>query len=115
MPTDRKQLEQELHDQMETALRKMLDILPEATEITLSDLEKAVGEMGQTIMEETLQRLVKTQQGALPETAQCPTCGEGMYRRGKRRRRVVTTRGDVEIERQYYSCPKCGTRHFPPG
>lgn len=115
MPTDREQLEQELHEQMETAIRKMLDGLPEATEITLSDMEKAVGEMGQRIMEATLQRLIKTQQEPLPETVPCSTCGEGMYRRGKRRRRVVTTRGEVEIERQYYICPKCGTRHFPPG
>jgi uncharacterized protein with PIN domain len=115
MPNKREALEQELFEQAQAALRKLLDDLPEASKITRSDMEKATGELGQTIAQQTLQRLVESQQQPLADGVQCPTCGERMYRRGKRKRRVVTTRGEVEIERQYYVCPKCGAGYFPPG
>jgi len=115
MPNRREQLEQELMEQAQAAIRKLLDELPDARAITLSDMERATGEMGQTITEQTLQRLVESQQAPSPAAVQCPLCGERMYRRGKRKRRVVTTRGEVEIERQYYVCAQCGAGHFPPG
>jgi len=115
MPNKREALEQELFEQVQAALRKLLDDLPEASKITLSDMEKATGELGQTITQQTLQRLVESQQQPLADRVQCATCDERMYRRGRRKRRVVTTRGEVEIERQYYVCPKCGAGYFPPG
>jgi hypothetical protein len=115
MPNKREALEQELLEQAQAAIRKLLDELPEASEITLSDMEKATGEMGQTITQQTLQRLVESWQQPLSDTVACPSCGERMYRRGKRKRRVVTIRGEVAIERQYYVCPHCGAKRFPPG
>ena len=115
MPNKREELEQELFEEAQQAIRKLLDELPGASEITLSDMEKATGEMGQTITQQTLQRLAESQQQPSSDVVPCPTCGERMYRRGKRKRRVVTTRGEVEIERQYYVCPSCGAGHFPPG
>jgi hypothetical protein len=115
MPTKREKLEQELVEYAQHAIRKLLDDLPEANAITFSDMEKATGEMGQTITQQTLQRLVESQRQPLPDAVACPTCGERMYRRGKRKRRVVTTRGEVAIERQYYVCPNCGAGRFPPG
>ena len=71
--------------------------------------------MGQMIMGQTLQSLVKVKQAALPEEVRCEQCDERMSRRGKRKKRVVTVRGEVEVERQYYVCPSCGTGRFPPG
>ena len=115
MPKKRDELEQELFEQAQAAIRKLLEELPDASVLTLSDMEKATGEMGQTISEETLQRLVESQQAPTPNAMQCPSCGARMYRRGKRKRRVVTTRGEVAIERQYYVCPHCGAKRFPPG
>jgi len=115
MPTNRERLEQELREQTQAAIRKLLDELPDANEITLSDMEKATGVMGETIMQQTLQSLVETQRQPSPAEVRCGTCGERMYRRGKRKRRVVTTRGEIEVERAYYVCPSCGAGCFPPG
>jgi hypothetical protein len=115
MPTEREELEQKLVEQAQQAIRKLLDELPESRAITLSDMEKATGVMGQAIMQQTLQRLVERQLHPTDQEIQCESCHTPMSRRGKRRKRVVTTRGEVEVDRPYYVCPTCGVGRFPPG
>lgn len=115
MPTNREKLEQELLEHAQKALQKLLDELPEASEITLSDMEKATGNMGQAIMQQTLQRLVEVKQQPLANEVICERCQKRMSRRGKRQKRIVTVRGEVTVERPYYVCPNCGAGSFPPG
>lgn len=115
MPSEREELEQQLVDQARQAIHKMLDELPETSAITLSDMEKATGVMGQTIMQQTMQHLVQTPPDPIAEAICCASCHTRMFRRGKRKKRVVTTRGEVEVERPYYVCPTCGAGRFPPG
>jgi L-fucose isomerase-like protein len=114
MPTGREKLEQELVEEAQKAIKKMLDELPETCDITLSDMEAATGVMGRSIMNKSLQKLAQEKQPEQPEPVQCRGCGEQMYRRGKRKKRVETLRGEIEIERQYLVCPNCGESHFPP-
>ena len=59
MATDRAKLEQELLGQAQKAIKKMLDELPEARDITLSDMEEATGVMGHGIMNQSLQKLAQ--------------------------------------------------------
>jgi YgiT-type zinc finger domain-containing protein len=48
--------------------------------------------------------------------AVCPTCGTRLVRKGKKKRSLQTRGGqEVEIEREYGVCPKCGQGIFPPG
>jgi Zn finger protein HypA/HybF involved in hydrogenase expression len=115
MPTKREELEQRLVEQAQQAIGKLLDALPETSEISLSDMEQATGVMGQTIMQQTMQRLVERQAQPTSEDIRCEGCGQRMSRRGERKKRVVTRRGEVEVERPYYVCPKCGAGRFPPG
>lgn len=115
MPNKREELEQELLGQAQKAIRKLLDELPEASEITLSEMEKATGVMGQAIMQQTLQSLVEMKQEPTSNEVRCESCNERMSRRGKRKKRMVTIRGEVEVERPYYVCPSCGAGRFPPG
>lgn len=115
MALEREDLEKQLLEQAQQAIRKMLDELPEASEITLSDMEIATGGMGQTIMQQTLQALVEAKQQPLADEVRCQVCHKRLSRRGKRKKRLVTTRGEIEIERQYYVCPSCGVSYFPPG
>jgi len=115
MPNDKKQIEEALVEQASQAIRKMLSDLPDVTEITLSDMEQLTGEMGKTVMQETIQKLSDTQHNEVLEPDMCETCEVKMQRRGKRKKRVLTARGEIEIERQYYVCPVCKTGHFPPG
>jgi hypothetical protein len=108
------EVEAVLLEQARQAIGKLLDEFGDASTMRLSEMEKAVGEMGQSLMEASLQQLVELEH-SLPEKVGCERCGKRMYRRGKRQRRVVTTRGEVAIERQYYVCPACGAGCFPPG
>jgi Zn finger protein HypA/HybF involved in hydrogenase expression len=114
MQTNREELEQQLRQQAEEAIQRMLDDLPESHKVTMSDMEKATGVMGEVIMQHTLQCLVETQQTAPLDEVRCEKCHVRMSRRGKRKRQFVTVRGEVEVERQYYVCPKCGAGYFPP-
>jgi len=47
---------------------------------------------------------------------ECPRCGVKLEGKGKKKRRLQVRGGnEVEIEREYGSCPKCGQGFFPPG
>ena len=113
MSTDREKLEQELLEQAQKAIKKMLDELPEVRDITLSDMEQATGVMGRRIMNQSLQKLSQEKQPDI-EVLPCQACGEKVHCRGKRKKRVETLRGEIEIERQYLVCPNCGAGYFPP-
>lgn len=114
MTSKRDELEEKLVGQAREAIRKLLDELPDADKVTLSDMERATGVMGRRVMQETLQALVQGDEGKRAEIW-CEACEVRMTARGRRRKRVVTVRGEVEIERHYYVCPACGQGRFPPG
>jgi hypothetical protein len=114
MTRTREELEEALVTEARAAMRKLLDEMPEADKVTLSDMERATGVMGQRLMQETMQRLVESDEAASAEVW-CEGCKVRMTARGRRRKRVVTVRGEVEIERRYYVCPECGQGRFPPG
>jgi Zn finger protein HypA/HybF involved in hydrogenase expression len=115
MPNKREELEEQILEQTRGAVRKMLDELPDSSTITLSDMERAIVKLGQEVNRQTLQCLVEAQVSEKAEEVVCEECGVRMQRRGKRKKRVVTLGGEVEIERDYYVCPKCGSGHFSPG
>jgi Zn finger protein HypA/HybF involved in hydrogenase expression len=107
-------LEQELLEQARQAIKAMLDSLPDKKSITLNDMEEATGKLGQSIMHKAMQSLVEAGNKANEEAVICPDCQARMTRRGQRKRWVMTKRGEIEIERQYYVCPQCRNGHFPP-
>lgn len=46
----------------------------------------------------------------------CPRCGTKLKKKGKKKRKLLTRGGqEVELEREYGVCPKCGQGIFPPG
>lgn len=48
--------------------------------------------------------------------ASCPACGARLEQNGKKKRKLQTHGGqEVELEREYGVCPKCGQGIFPPG
>jgi uncharacterized protein with PIN domain len=115
MRSDRDRIEEELLKQAQQAIRRRLEALPDRDQITLSEMERLTGEMGHEVMQHTLPKLSETQQSPADRVGLCEACNRRMHKRGKRKKRVVTVRGQVEIERQYYMCPGCGRGHFPPG
>jgi hypothetical protein len=115
MSSGRERLEKELMEQAQESIRKMLAALPEAKDLTMSDMERLTGEMGGEVMQQTMQRLSETEQHELGKAVYCEACQTRMQKRGKRKKRVVTVRGEIEVERQYYVCSNCAAGYFPPG
>jgi hypothetical protein len=101
MPTNRETLEQKVLEQAQSVIRKLLDDLPASSDMTLSDMERATGRMGQALMHQTMQQLVESQPQAPVDELRCEHGDARMSRRGTRKRRIVTVRGEVEVEGSY--------------
>ena len=114
MPYNREELEKQLRAKAEKAIHTMLEALPDKADLTMDDMEDLIGKMGQDIMRETIHRVSQHEQ-VEPSQVICQACQVEMHKRGKRKKRVVTKRGEIELERQYYVCPQCNHGAFPPG
>ena len=75
-------------------------------------MEKVVGEMGRNLLPEIMQTLTEESQPA--EEVVCPQCGGALHNKGKRPKRVITARGELEVKRNYYVCRDCEYGFFPP-
>lgn len=50
------------------------------------------------------------------ERGKCPSCGQDLEKKGKKRKKLATRGGqEIELEREYGICPQCGQGIFPPG
>ena len=50
------------------------------------------------------------------ETGKCPICGTKLEKKGKKKRKLQTRGGnEIELEREYGECKRCGAKIFPPG
>lgn len=84
-------------------------------EASLADIEQVVRAAGLKFEQALTAELLTESAAELPAWPICPHCGGKMKNKGKRRRRVVTETGEVELERHYYHCAACGQGVFPPG
>jgi len=99
--------------QAETAIEALLAKKPSADQITLSEIEELVGEMGQQLEQATTQALLNEAQAASSQPPGCPQCGGKLRYKGQRRKHVATVRGEVVLERAYYYCETCQAGLFP--
>jgi hypothetical protein len=113
MTRERGELEKQLRAKAEEAIHRLLEALPDKADLTMRDMEKLIGEMGHDIMHETMQGVAQSEQ-VEPSQVVCEACQVQMHKRGKRKRRILTRRGEIELERQYYVCPDWGRGAFPP-
>lgn len=114
MPNEREELEKQLRAKAEEAIRKLLKNLPDKSELTMTDIENLVGEMGHEVTQGATEAIAQREQ-AEPSEMICEACQVRMQKRGKGKKRVVTKRGEIELDRQYYVCPECNAGVFPPG
>jgi uncharacterized protein with PIN domain len=111
MRTKRDDLKAKLLAQAETAIDKMLSDERLSDHMTLSEIEAVVGVSEADFRQRALEEIIATQQ----ENAKtCPLCSSRLRNKGKRKKRVVTLRGESEIERTYYHCETCQKGFFPP-
>lgn len=112
MSNQKDDLRAKLLAQAETAIDKMLSDERLNEEMTLSDIEAVIGISEADFRQGALEELVAIQHESLKA---CAVCGGKLRNKGKRKKRVVTLRGETDVERCYYQCAACGKGFFPPG
>ncbi len=112
MPQSQDELEARLLEQAQIAIRKLLSQKDGRRDLTMTEMEDLVGELEVELRQAVMQQLVDDSQ--TPEQGLCPNCGGKLHNKGKRKRKVITFRGEIEVERNYYVCRDCGEGYFPP-
>ena len=115
MPDKNAELKARLKAESEAAIEQLLASRKTPAEASLADIEQVVRAASQQFEQALTAELLAASAAELPAWPTCPQCRQKMKNKGKRRRRVVTETGEVEIERHYYHCATCGQGFFPPG
>jgi hypothetical protein len=115
MPDPEAELKARLLADAQAAIAKALADRKPAATATLADIERAARSAGQQIELAIATALAQEGAAELAARPNCPQCQTKMKYKGKRRRRIVTEAGEVEVERAYYHCAACGQGIFPPG
>lgn len=108
-------LKQEFIEQAQAIFDRVMAEDENGEALSLSQIEQKVGELRfeltSRLVESKLKLEVKKQQG--PAT-QCESCGQEMRNKGQKKRTIITSQGEVEIERPYNYCTHCRQGFFPP-
>jgi len=115
MPQTKDELEAKLVAKAQKAIRQLLAKQKPKEEITLSDMEISVGEFGEEILQEIMQELVSDASEKGGASVNCPTCHKAMRSKGSKTKQMLSLRGEIKIERDYYYCEHCRRGYFPPG
>ncbi len=115
MPDRHAELKARLKAEADAAIEELLAKRKAPAEASLADIEQVVRAASLKFEEALTTELLAESAAELPAWPNCPQCGQKMKNKGKRRRRIVTETGEVEIERHYYYCAACGRGLFPPG
>ena len=86
-------------------------------DISLSQIEEIVNELKFELTGLLVESVVGVKAGRQPGPGpECAGCGREMrYKGEKTRSGILTSQGEIEVERAYYYCEKCKSGLFPPG
>ena len=112
MSDKREDLENRLVEQAKQCIGQMLDAKAGRRDLSMSEMEDLVGIMETSFRESVMQTLVE--ESEVKDKEQCPECQGKLRYKGKKRKRIISVRGEIDIERAYYVCMNCGTGYFPP-
>lgn len=108
------ELEGRLRAEAEKAIQQLLGRHEEAEGLNLGQLEDLVGEFEAQLSQQVMQVLVESTPTG--DERQCPQYGSRQLRhKGDHPKRLVTVRGEIEIERGYVKCADCSHSFFPLG
>ena len=108
-------LKDEMLEEVEAIVEKLVAERGSEEDITLSEIEEAVLKAGQKIEAKLTAHLVRANEQNIKQPDECPGCGGKLRNKGKRAKEVVTKTGEVTINRSYYYCELCEKGIFPPG
>lgn len=112
MPGNRDEVKAKLLARAEATIDAMLQDERLHEKMTLSEIEQVVGGSEADFRQAALEEIIAMQQ---EKPHWCSLCGEPLENKGKRRKQVVSLRGETVIERTYYQCQQCQRGYFPPG
>ena len=86
-------------------------------DITLSEIEEIVNELKFELTGMLVESVIEVQASRQPGSGpHCEGCGREMrYKGEKKRPSIITSQGEIKVERSYYYCQKCRSGLFPPG
>lgn len=106
------ELKQEFIEQAQSVFEQVMA----EEELSLSQIEEKVGELRfkltGKLVESKVKLEVKKQQGP---GVKCQGCGREMRDKGIKKRTIMTSQGEIELERGYSHCAHCREGFFPPG
>ena len=108
------ELEAKLMAKAQEAIQDLIAKQKPKSEITLSDMERNVSELSETLRQDIMQELANQASETAPESVSCPICECVMRYKGRKSKRMVTLSGEIEINREYYYCEACRRGYFPP-
>jgi hypothetical protein len=90
---------------------------PKATFRAIEDeLDRRLSELRARMLADLAVASASAEWEGKAEAPVCPNCGARLQTNGKKKRKLQTRGGrEVELEREYGICPKCGQGIFPPG
>ena len=98
------------------AIDEYLEWEEENPEPDLTQIEDIALKLRKEFGQEMAQVAIENQASRTPAPGpKCAKCGKEMRYKGKKRIRVESRTGTLDVERGYYYCPKCKESVFPPG
>jgi uncharacterized protein with PIN domain len=112
---DREALRQQFLEKADATFAAAM-VRAEQEEMDLSQIEEMVEQLRFELTAELVESVIQWQAAArLGPGPSCAKCGREMRYKGKKWREVVTSQGEVELNRAYYYCEQCEAGFFPPG
>lgn len=112
MPTKKDELKAKLLAEAEAALEKMLSDERMSKRMTITEIEDVIGDLESDFRQRVVREVMGEQE---EQPMNCPDCGSNLRNKGERSKRLVTLRGETDVERNYYQCQACGKGVFPLG
>jgi hypothetical protein len=111
--------EQEWRVLGETVIRGMSEWREKHPKATLREIEEEIDKrlsvMRARMISDTAMSSVNAEWEAREKAVVCAACGVALTKKGKKKRKLQTQGGrEIELEREYGVCPKCGQGIFPP-
>lgn len=111
MPNKKDELKAKLLAEAEASIDQMLSDERMSAKMSLSEIEDVIGSLEMDFRQRVLREVMGEQEN---QVTKCPDCGGKLRNKGKYSKRLVTLRGETELERHYYRCDTCGKGIFPP-
>jgi hypothetical protein len=81
---------------------------------TLAQIEEIVLKLREQMGEAMAEAVIERQEAKRPVPGpSCPECGQEMHYKGVKGCRVISQVGELDIQRGYYYCERCGSGSFP--